>query len=83
MEEATPRGDVTNTPLPSPPDLQHYRTWHDDSGYHARLHRELPDDALAYGCMQHLHADTAPELHQKAVNNQARVWLWETAVEEP
>lgn len=82
MDKATWPGNAVGASPPPPPDLQHYETWHDEAGYHALLHRELPEDALTYGCSRQVDAPTVNDLRQKAINNQARVWLWETAVEE-
>lgn len=59
--------------------LLHYETWADDEGYHARLHQELPQDALDYGCVQEVSASTETELTQEAVRNRVKVWAWEAS----
>lgn len=62
-----------------PHSLLHYETWADDEGYHARLHQELPQDALDYGCVQEVSAASETELTQEAVRNRVKVWAWEAS----
>ncbi|WP_177227765.1 hypothetical protein [Nonomuraea pusilla] len=63
---------VTDAPL-----LQHYRTWLDQDGYHARLRHLLPQAAIDYGCRQEVHATDRWDLIQSAIHNQVLHWCWQ------
>lgn len=70
----------TDSGLPAqPPPLLLYETWSDEQGHHARLHQELPRDALDYGCVQEVQASNATELTQEAARNRIKVWAWEAS----
>lgn len=66
--------------LPPAPNLLAHETWVDEDGYHARYKTALPDEALAAGCAQLLHADTAQELTQAAVHNRIRIEAWKSSL---
>lgn len=70
-------------PLPPAPQLLHYVTSLDEQEmrYTARYIRELPDEALADGCLQTITAATVEGLTQAAVRNRIRIERWTSGEE--
>jgi hypothetical protein len=68
-----PELEISSSAL-EPPTLRHYDTWVDMSGFYARWKVPLPESALAVGCHQVIHAETARDLWQQAIHNRVRIW---------
>lgn len=80
-----PQSTASRAPAPK---LLRYKTWYDtDEGcYVAEYELDLPDEALAAGCLLQVRADTVEGLTHAAVRNRARITMWVTgqlAAERP
>lgn len=89
MHQPTRRTEPQSTPSHAPaPTLLRYKTWYDTSEgcYVAEYELDLPDEALAAGCLLRVTAVTVEGLMHAAVRNRARITTWVTgqlAAERP
>jgi hypothetical protein len=63
--------------------MDRYITWANESGFHARLHQVLPQEALELGCLQEIHADNMDTFLDETGVNDLQVLAWQKGKLKP